>query len=102
MIRNPMLFGSGGGGTVTVKFKYNTGSSGTTGTIYYTEDGELKTVSCGSALVSAVTKTMNADSKSLLFIQFTSSIRNYSVTQGGTIIKENNVSSGATVIIQAD
>lgn len=101
MIRNPVLFGSGGG-TVTVKFKYNTGSSNVSGTIYYLKNGDLQTVACSSALVSASTKTMEADSKGLLLVQFSGTIRNYSVTQGGTILKETINNSGSTVIIQAD
>lgn len=96
-----MLFGSGGG-TVTVKFKYNTGSSNVSGNIYYLKNGDLQTVSCGSALVSASTKTMEADSKSLLLVQFSGTIRNYSVPQGGTILKDDIYNSGSTVIIQAD
>ena len=102
MIVNPTILKQAGGGTVTVKFKYNTGSSNVSGNIYYLENGDLQTVACSSALVSASTKTMEADSKSLLLVQFTGTIRNYSVTQGGTILKESILSSGSTVIIQAD
>ena len=102
MIFNPTIFKQSGGGTVTVKFKYRTGSSNVSGNIYHTENGGLQTVACSSALVTESTKTMEADSKSLLFVQFTGIIRNYSVTQGGTILKENIMSSGSTIIIQAD
>lgn len=96
-----MLFGSGSG-TVTVKFRYQTGSSNVSGTIYYTTNKELQTMQCPSALVSASTKTMEVDSGSLLFVSFSGVVRNYSVTQGGTILKDSIMSSGSTIIIQAD
>lgn len=101
MIRNPMLFGSGGG-TVTVKFQYKTGSSNVSGTIYYTTNKELQTMQCSSALVNALTKTMEVDSGSLLFVYFSGIVRNYNVTQGGTILKDSIMSSGSIIIIQAD
>lgn len=101
MIRNPMLFGSGGG-TVAVQFKYQTGSSKVSGTIFYTKDKELQQLECAASLISQTTKTVEADSGSLIFIQFTNSLSKYSVVSGGTFVYESNNTGGSTFIIQAN